>query len=68
VHHLPASSMVRFSVYDIPDREVGEPVSEMQNAGPHEKIFESRGLTSGTHMYRMQARDFSAARDWPILR
>jgi hypothetical protein len=67
-YELPASSMVRLSVYDMLGREVSVLVNERRDAGVHEVRFDGSNLASGVYFYRLQAGDFVQSKSLLILK
>jgi serine protease AprX len=52
---LPVKSNVSLKVYDILGREVATLVSEPQQAGQHNVLFEATRLANGTYLYKLVA-------------
>lgn len=53
-YQLPASSVVRLSVYDLLGREVAVLVNGVMQAGSHQVTFDGQNLASGIYLYRLQ--------------
>lgn len=54
-YHVPHSSDIRLSVYDMLGREVAVIVNGVVGAGSHTVNFDARSLSSGMYIYRLQA-------------
>ena len=50
---LDADADVRLAVYDVLGREVAVLVDGPQKAGTHQALFDARGLSAGTYLYRL---------------
>jgi len=59
---------VELVVYDILGKEVTTLVNEQQKAGYYEIEFESKDLTSGIYLYRLQAGDYVEAMKMILLK
>jgi hypothetical protein len=62
---LPESAEVSLSVYDISGRKVATLVDEAMAAGTHE--LTATGLAPGVYVYRLGARDYTAAKKMVIV-
>lgn len=52
-YQLPASSVVRLSVYDLLGREVAVLVNGAMQAGRHQVTFDGQNFASGIYLYRL---------------
>jgi len=59
-YSLPASAIVRLTIYNSLGQIVAEPVNGNQEAGYHEVRFDGSGLASGAYFYRIQAGSYTA--------
>jgi len=60
--------LVSLKVYNLLGQEVATLVNEVKQAGRHEVTWDARGLPGGMYYYRLQARDFVAAKKLLLLR
>jgi photosystem II stability/assembly factor-like uncharacterized protein len=65
---IPVSDYVTIKIYDMLGNEVGVIVNEELPAGTHTAEFETKGLSSGTYFYRMQAGSFSDTKKMIFLK
>jgi len=56
-YDIPQLAYVKLAVYDILGREVASLVSESQNAGHYNVVFNAGNLPSGVYFYSLQAGD-----------
>ncbi len=54
-YSLPAEAYVTLKVYNLTGREVAVLVNTNQKAGHHNVTFDSRSMSSGIYLYRLQA-------------
>jgi hypothetical protein len=54
-YELNEAKSVELIVYDISGKPVRKFINEMKEAGNHEVIFDTNGLTSGTYFYKFKA-------------
>lgn len=55
-YEIPYQAQVKVDVFDISGKEIGTLVNELQTAGPHETLFDSKSmgkLSSGIYFYRL---------------
>ena len=67
-YHLPKSSHVRLSVYDMLGREVSVLVNERRDAGAHQTRFQASELSSGVYLYRLMAGECIRTKKMMVLR
>jgi hypothetical protein len=65
---IPATSMVRLSVFDLLGREVAVLVNEKRNAGVFETKFLNGGVSSGVYFFRLQAGDYAQTRKMILIK
>lgn len=53
---VPDDGSVRLSVYDLAGRRVSVLADDFFRAGEHKAVFDGRGLSSGTYIYRLESR------------
>jgi subtilisin family serine protease len=58
-YSLPEESYVSISVYNLLGQEITKVVNEKLDAGYHQNIFSSEGLSSGIYFYSMTAKSVS---------
>jgi len=61
-YQLSAVSRVNLKVFDLLGREIITLAEEEQAAGYHQAVFDANGLSSGTYVYQLVARDEHAHR------
>ena len=67
-YSLARPGRVTLKVYDTLGREVANLVDGWQTAGPHQVIFDARGLPSGVYLYRIEAGRFVRTRKLLLLK
>jgi hypothetical protein len=67
-YHVPVSSFVKLSVYDILGREITLLVNENKSVGKQRVTFDASGLPGGVYFYRMQAGQFQETRKLVLLK
>ncbi len=67
-YYLPENSDVTLEVFNMLGKRVATLVSEQQQAGRHEVIFDGSELTSGNYIYRIRAGDYSEARQMMLVK
>jgi hypothetical protein len=67
VYSIPKPSYVNLVVYDIVGRVVKRLVSEFQQTGEYQIIFNAARLSSGIYFYRLQAGSFMFTRKMLLL-
>jgi len=67
-YSLPKPTHVQLKVYDILGHEIQVIVTRNQSSGRHQVRFDSRGLSAGVYLYRLQAGDFCATRKLLVVR
>jgi len=65
---LPEPANVVIEIYDILGRRVKTLISEQQQAGYHQVIWNSQDNSSGIYFYRIQAGDYTETRKMLLLR
>jgi hypothetical protein len=66
--HLPVSSFVKLSVYDINGREASVITEQYYSNGSYEASFDGSVLPSGIYFYKLQANEFSQSKKMIILK
>jgi len=66
--HLPQSSRISLTVYDIQGHKVRDLIYGYKSQGYHEIIFDGTDLASGIYFYRLQANAFSKTRRMILLK
>ena len=67
-YRLPAVSNVELSVYNLLGQKVATLVSEKQNAGYHEMVWDASGFSSGIYYYQLVAGDYREVKKMILLR
>jgi len=67
-YNLPKDCHVNIKVYDLLGRCVDVVIDETQQAGYHQVIWNSKGVSSGILFYKMQAGDFCETRKMLLLK
>ncbi len=67
-YELPEAAPVRLEVFDLLGRRVATLVSEQQQAGAHQVIFDAGSISGGVYLYRLNAGDFSQTRTMMLIR
>lgn len=65
---LPQPSTVNLNVYSMTGELVAELVNNEMNSGWHEVIFDSKELSSGIYIYRIQAGQFGYSRKMILMK
>jgi hypothetical protein len=65
---IPASSFVTIRIFDVLGSEVANLVNEEKSAGNYEITFDSKGLSSGVYLYKIQAGKFVETKKMILLR
>ena len=67
-YHLPVSSHVELTIYNLLGQEVTSLVKEKQPAGSHQVEWDATGLSSGVYYYRLEASDFTKTKKLILLK
>ncbi len=67
-YHLPVTSFVSLTIYDILGRNVQELFNERQDAGEHSAVFNAGSLSSGVYMYRLRAGAFVSIKKMILMK
>jgi hypothetical protein len=65
---LPQQSEVKLNVYSLTGELVATLINSEMNSGWHEINFDSKGLTSGVYIYRIQAGQFGYSRKMIVMK
>lgn len=66
--HLPESTDIRLTVYDVTGRLVAEIANGVYSAGTHQVVFDGSGLAGGIYLYRLQTPSQAISRKMTILK
>ena len=61
-YHLPKSSFVKLSIYDISGKLIETLVNEQKNAGYYSVKWNAENVSSGVYLYKIDAADFSSVK------
>lgn len=67
-YNLYKSGIVKIIIYDAAGREVKRIYEGLKPAGEHSIMFDSRGLSSGVYLYRLEAGYYSETRKMVIIK
>jgi protocatechuate 3,4-dioxygenase beta subunit len=67
-YHLPVSSHVKLTVYDVFGREVAILVDGKQSAGTHEVKLDASKLSSDYYLYQLRAGSFVATKEMLLIK
>ena len=67
-YDLPEAADVKLTVYTITGQHVATLVSDHQEAGHYEVLWDGRGFASGIYLYRLQAGRFADTKRMLLLR
>ena len=65
---IPVSNVVTLKVFDILGNTVATLVNEHLDAGEHQAVFESKGLSSGVYYYSLQTNDHFQTKKMIVLK
>jgi hypothetical protein len=66
-YSLPTPQAVTLRVFDLAGRLVRELVNGPRAAGPHQVVFDGRGLASGVYVYELRAGQTSTSRKMLLI-
>ena len=67
-YHLTKSGHVSLIIYDLLGKEIEILVSESQNRGKYQVIFDANGLVSGVYIYRLQTKDAVVTKKMVVMK
>lgn len=67
-YHLTKSGHVSLIIYDLLGKEIETLVSESQNRGKYQVIFDANGLVSGVYIYRLQTKDAVVTKKMVVMK
>lgn len=67
-YQLPMASHISLKVYDVLGNEVAKLVNEEKPAGNYKITFDSKGLSSGVYLYKIQAENFVETKKMLLLK
>ena len=67
-YQLTKSGHVSLIIYDLLGKEIEILVSESQNRGKYQVIFDANGLVSGVYIYRLQTKDAVVTKKMVVMK